>query len=412
MDEGRRALLEQLRHFHSLIRAEDFDVAAFLSLFSRIFGCDTVCILQLRPGERGDPCLHTVYHAAGTDPLDEIGVNGEEVFSVALDSDEFVLLGAEHCTYECPKGLQDQGIVQCILGPIDVVEVTKELIVIGSRSHEVLLSQDDVLLAEMLSYFLSLKFVERQLQKETQILERAADFGFNLSLRKLRGLKIDLEFLERIHQDLLWHDLTRSEAENQLKIFKVLNELEGHYFIRDVRSRTKSFESVLEKMVRSGRPYETFDDLAGVRVILDYLSDFDQVISFIEGNKTFRLVKMDDKIHQAGYGGYRGYHITVEVCAPYLVRNDAYPLCEIQIRTSYQDSWSTKTHELTYKREPDIPDHLLSLVELLSDQLFTADRQSEVLRKSIEDYIRQRERRGEERRYAEEEQGSEQRARI
>jgi ppGpp synthetase/RelA/SpoT-type nucleotidyltranferase len=140
------------------------------------------------------------------------------------------------------------------------------------------------------------------------------------------------------------------------------------------------------------------------RVILDYLSDFDQVISFIQSNKTFKLIKMDDKVHQAGYGGYRGYHITVEVLAPYLVEDGRFPLCEIQIRTSYQDSWSTKTHELTYKRDPGIPDHLLSLVELLSDQLFTADRQSEILRKTIETYIQQGERKGEERHHAENEQ--------
>ena len=214
--------------------------------------------------------------------------------------------------------------------------------------------------------------------------------------------------MERVRHDLLRHDLARREAENQLKIFKVLNELEDRYFIRDVQSRTKRFESVLEKMIRTGRPYDTFDDLAGVRVILDYLSDFDQVISFIQSNKTFRLVKMDDQVHQAGYGGYRGYHITVEVLAPYLEDNGRFPLCEIQIRTSYQDSWSTKTHELTYKREPDIPGNLLSLVELLSDQLFTADRQSEILRKSIEDYILQRERNREERRQADDERRSEQ----
>ena len=404
MSESRGALLEQLRHFHSLIRAEEFDVAAFLSLFARIFGCETVCILQLRSDEQGEPCLRTVYHAAGMDPLTDITVSGEDVFSKALDKDEFVLLGPDPCGHECPADLLDQEIRQCILGPIDVVEVTKELIVIGSGKQQVQLGLDDVPLAEILSYFLSLKFVERQLQKETQILERAADLGLNLSLRKLRELKIDIGFLERIRHDLLWHDLARREVENQLTIFKVLNELEDRYFVRDVRSRTKRFESVLEKMIRSGRPYETFDDLAGVRVILDYLSDFDQVISFIQSNETFRFIKMDDKVHQAGYGGYRGYHITVEVLAPYLVEDGRFPLCEIQIQTSYQDSWSTKTHELIYKREPDIPDHLLSLVELLSDQLFTADRQSEILRKSIENYIQQRERNGKEAHHAENEQ--------
>lgn len=75
--------------------------------------------------------------------------------------------------------------------------------------------------------------------------------------------------------------------------------------------------------------------------------------------------------------------MTVEVRDPILADNDEYPRCEIQIRTAYQDSWSTKAHELTYKSEADVPAHLLSLVELLSDQLFTADRQSDILRETI-----------------------------
>ena len=188
MTEGRSALLEQLRHFHSLIRAKEFDVAAFLSLFTRIFDCEVVCILQVACDEQGEPYLRTVYHPTGAAPLDDIRLSGEDVFTRALDKDEFALLGPEPCSQECPEGLLGQGIRQCILGPIDVVEVTKELIVIGSDNEQVRLDLDDVPLAEMLSYFLSLKFVERQLQRETQILERAADLGFNLSLRNHREL--------------------------------------------------------------------------------------------------------------------------------------------------------------------------------------------------------------------------------
>lgn len=407
MSEGRNVLLQQLRHFYSLIRAEEFDVGAFLSLFADIFGCETVCIMQLRFDEEGKPFLRTIYHAAGTEPLEDIGFGGGDIFSAALDRAEFILVGPEPCVYECPSELTEQGIKECIVGPIDVVEVTKELIAIGTSKEGAILGADDLPLAEILSYFLSLKFVERQLQREAQILETAADLGFNLSLRNLRILKIDFDFLRSIRHDLLRHDLARREVENELRIYKVLNELEGRYFIRGVQSRTKSFESVLEKMIRTGRPYGEFDDLAGVRVILDYLSDFGEVASFIEGNRSFKVKKTDDKTQQAGYGGYRGYHITVEVLAPYLEEDGKYPLCEIQIRTSYQDSWSTKTHELTYKRERDIPAHLLTLVELLSDQLFTADRQSDILRQRIQEYIEEHRRKIEAGRYLAKEAGSE-----
>ena len=384
MDKQTKELMEHLRRFYSLIKAEKFDVGAFLSLFVDVFGCKDVGIFKLCFDEDKRPFLHAIHWAGGTEPLEDIGLSDEDVFSQALDSGEFRALGCEFSADECPVDLMDQGIKQCIIGPIDVAQDSLELILIGTREEDIALDPDHVPLAEILSYFLSLKFVERQLQREGRILETASDFGLNLSLNHLRKLRIDIDFLREIRRELLRNELARIKIDNELQIFKVQNELDGNYFIRDILSRTKTFESVLEKMIRRGKSYDEFDDLAGVRVVLNYLSDCDKVISFIEGNKYIRVIETEDRLRQPGYAGYRGYHITVEVVDPILEKEGKYPRCEIQIRTSYQDSWSTKAHELTYKEEENIPEHLLALVELLSDQLSTTDRQSDILRETIE----------------------------
>ena len=384
MDKQTKELMEHLRRFYSLIKAEKFDVGAFLSLFVDVFGCKDAGIFKLCFDEDKRPFLHAIHWAAGSEPLEDIGLSDEDVFSQALDTGEFRALGCEFSADECPANLMGHGIRQCIIGPIDVAEESLELILIGTREEDIALDPDNIPLAEILSYFLSLKFVERQLQREGRILETASDFGLNLSLNHLRKLRIDVDFLREIRRELLRYELARRKVENELQIFKVQNELKGNYFIRDILSRTKTFESLLEKMIRRGKSYDEFDDLAGVRVILNYLSDCDKVISFIEGNKYIRVIETEDRLRQPGYAGYRGYHMTVEVVDPILEKEGKYPRCEIQIRTSYQDSWSTKAHELTYKEEENIPEHLLALVELLSDQLSTADRQSDILRETIE----------------------------
>lgn len=387
MSEDLKASLDELRRIHSLMKAEKFDVGAFLGLVSGIFGSETTCIMQEQADKDGSRSLHAAYHAPGANGMGDIRLSREDAFSRVLDRGDFVLLGPEPDAGAAE--IQGQGIQQCIIGPIDVCEGPRHWILIGNRQKEGRFAPDDVALADVLGYFVSLRCADTRLHSEAQILEMAADFGFNLSLRNLRGQKIDCEFLKRIHNDLLRHDLARRDVENRLQSFKIRNEMEGKYFIRDVQSRTKSFDSILEKMRRTDRPYEAFDDLAGVRVIINYLSDLSKVLDFINTDGGFKVTNTDDRTQQPGFGGYRACHMTVQVLAPHLADKEGkYPLCEIQIRTSYQDSWSVKTHALTYKQERDVPPDLLNLLELLSDHLFIADRQSDTLRRTIEQYVK------------------------
>ncbi len=204
MDETRHALLEHFRRFYSLIKAEEFDVGAFLSVFVDAFDCQDVCIFKLGLDARKAPFLHTIYWATGSEPLEDVPVAQDDVFSQILDAGDFVAPGCQFSTDECPAGLMDQGIKRCIIGPIDVVnEATLELIMIGTRQEDVTFEPYDLPLAEILSYFLSLKFVERRLQMEARILEMAGDYGFNLSLNHLRELHVDFDFLRQVRLELL-----------------------------------------------------------------------------------------------------------------------------------------------------------------------------------------------------------------
>lgn len=72
--------------------------------------------------------------------------------------------------------------------------------------------------------------------------------------------------------------------------------------------------------------------------------------------------------------GYRSLHINA-------LYRKAVP-CEIQIRTSFQDGWATKSHLLAYKVE-DIPSRWQRHFRLLSDQLYLADEIADLLREEL-----------------------------
>ena len=147
------------------------------------------------------------------------------------------------------------------------------------------------------------------------------------------------------------------------------------------------------------------DDIAGIRLECDYLSDIEEVLDALrarygEDDGDIRLRRVDRAIDNPKRGGYRGVHITVDVKVESLVGNEECSVlervlecdrdetmtlpCEIQIRTGYQQSWSEKSHDLTYKREQSISKQLLEPIRLLADQLYEAEQLADIVRQSIE----------------------------
>jgi ppGpp synthetase/RelA/SpoT-type nucleotidyltranferase len=269
-----------------------------------------------------------------------------------------------------------------------VVRTTQELLVAGTHKNDVRFTTEDAIIVEALCEFLSMKFRENELFNESQVLEEAGTYGYSLTLNDLRALNIDSRFLRDIHRHIVKHEIARRVVVAELEIFRQRSDLQtgtkGRVSIMGIQSRTKEFASIVEKMRRKRRHYSTFDDIAGVRIIVDYMGDISKVVDFIHHNKRFSICTEEDKISSPDETTrYRGYHITVQFGIELNDGTEDLAKCELQIRTTYQDSWSRKAHQLTYKKNA-IPDNLRSLLALLSDQLHNADQQSEILRKSIE----------------------------
>lgn len=76
----------------------------------------------------------------------------------------------------------------------------------------------------------------------------------------------------------------------------------------DIDGRIKSVDSIEEKVYRKGilssQIFEKFDDIAGVRVVCEYISDVYYLLGYIKENPLIRIIEIDDKIEKPTQEGY------------------------------------------------------------------------------------------------------------
>jgi ppGpp synthetase/RelA/SpoT-type nucleotidyltranferase len=158
----------------------------------------------------------------------------------------------------------------------------------------------------------------------------------------------------------------------------------------DVRSRTKSINSILKKLlVKQDLTYDTMLDVVGVRVIVRYRPEIQRVIEIVGG--LFRCGEMDDKaVRLAEDGvGYLSIHTEAR-----LTEDDAhiraFPVdqfrAEVQMRTLAQHLWSEMSHDTFYKTDQETIDPLLRRrINLMAGLLEVADTEFSRLNKEAEE---------------------------
>ena len=165
------------------------------------------------------------------------------------------------------------------------------------------------------------------------------------------------------------------KVELELSNFTTDDSANIHKII-EICSRVKDVNSIQEKVYRKGicqfELFERFDDIAGVRCTCEFLSDVYDVLEYIKQNPLFNVKSIEDKIINPTQAGYRGIHIIVTTNIYYQssVYNDI--KVEIQLRTAFQNAWSMKTHQLTYKQK-SIRDDISETMKMMSDALKEAD---------------------------------------
>ncbi len=166
-----------------------------------------------------------------------------------------------------------------------------------------------------------------------------------------------------------------------------------------VSCRAKSIKSIFRKIrqkkrdrlqFRRVRDVESYiNDLAGARVVCDYLSDVAFIHGYLQRHPAFNILprKTEDYIANPR-DGYRGVHLVVEVETIF-----GRAKCEIQLRTMLQHAWAEKSHDLLYKLGRTdlrrVPKQIRALMENQSDLLYNIDEMA----LQIADAVRQAQRR-------------------
>ena len=109
-------------------------------------------------------------------------------------------------------------------------------------------------------------------------------------------------------------------------------------------------------MVRRGIGYDTLEqdlqDIAGLRVMVQFVDDVQEVVSILHKRQDMRVVQERDYIKHRKASGYRSYHLIIEYTVD-TIKGAKTILVEIQIRTLAMNFWATIEHSLNYKYQGD-----------------------------------------------------------
>lgn len=182
-------------------------------------------------------------------------------------------------------------------------------------------------------------------------------------------------------------------AVDELKVkFKAIrkqyNSQNDHSPIEFVTGRVKPVGSILEKAKRKQIAYDRLStemqDIAGLRIMCQFVDDIVQVLELLHHRTDFKIVEERNYITNQKESGYRSYHIIIEY--PVQTIHGEFPtLVEVQVRTLAMNFWATIEHSLNYKYDGDMPQEVQERLRRAAEAAFLLDAEMSQLRVEIQD---------------------------
>lgn len=164
------------------------------------------------------------------------------------------------------------------------------------------------------------------------------------------------------------------------------NKRDEYSPIEQVQGRVKSISSIIDKSYKKNVPLEKIeqeiDDIAGIRIICQFVEDIYTVVELIRNRKDMRVKEEKDYINHMKKSGYRSYHIIVYYTVETL-KGHKEVQAEIQIRTLAMNFWSTIEHSLQYKYQRDIPLDIRKRLSKSADAIIVLDQEMSAIRNEI-----------------------------
>lgn len=148
--------------------------------------------------------------------------------------------------------------------------------------------------------------------------------------------------------------------------------------IHHINDRLKSPQSILEKLQRRGLPIsiesvrKNLHDIAGVRVICNYIEDIYTVADLLTKQDDVELIEMKDYIKNPKPNGYRSLHLVIETPVFLSDRKELVHV-EVQIRTIAMDFWASLEHELKYKTDAEVSADLAEQLKECAETIAATD---------------------------------------
>lgn len=158
--------------------------------------------------------------------------------------------------------------------------------------------------------------------------------------------------------------------------------------IEMVSGRVKRISSILEKTQRKGVDLahleEGIEDIAGIRLICQFVEDIDTVVEIIRNREDLEIKQEKDYITHSKPSGYRSYHM-IAYYTVHTIQGPKRLEVEIQIRTLAMNFWSTIEHSLQYKYKEHMPDELRERLLRAADAVDALDNEMASVRDEIMD---------------------------
>ncbi len=208
------------------------------------------------------------------------------------------------------------------------------------------------------------------------------DYGHPEEMAELLALypKIKKDYTAAIRE-------VKTKLENLDEDFQLRHK---HNPIHSMATRTKSADSIMEKLVRRGFNTDpkairkTIYDIAGIRVICHYVEDIYTIANLLKSQDDIQIIKECDYIKEPKPNGYRSFHLVVTVPVFFVDRVERIAV-EVQLRTLAMDFWASLEHELKYKTQGDIPKFIVDELKECSDNIAYSDSQMQKIHNFLDD---------------------------
>ncbi len=192
--------------------------------------------------------------------------------------------------------------------------------------------------------------------------------------------------------DRIWEEFLApyDQAVDELKVklkgirsqFKIHKE---HSPIEFVTGRVKSTASILDKAERRGIPLdklEELQDIAGLRMMCQFVDDIKTVVDLLRKRKDFEIVEERDYVTQKKASGYRSYHMVL-LYPIQTINGEKKVLVEIQIRTLAMNFWATIEHSLNYKYSGKYPEKIYERLQRAAEAAYLLDEEMSEIKHEI-----------------------------